>query len=205
LGLGLYELLPDYRDRCPLCRGADCAVRHGLYFRSLVDLDSCLYERFPVARFRCRRRGPQQPQDVTFSVLPAQVVARRRFSLPLMSWIVDLLGTGQSTFRQALDTLAALSQQENDALLVQELSLYRTLLLFCAVYARLLSFPLERLELQVGLTGVRSQALQVTQVLAGEPRGSPSRLVLDFHQHYFPHLLFDLRLKNGSVRPRSSQ
>ena len=34
MGLGVYELIPDYRDRCPLCSGADCAVRHGLYFSS---------------------------------------------------------------------------------------------------------------------------------------------------------------------------
>ena len=191
LGLGLYELLPDYGESCPLCRGAGCAVRHGLYFRRLVDAGGRAYERFPVVRFRCRRRGPDRPREVTFSVLPAQVVPRRRFSLGLMSRIVQLLGKGKGTMRQALDQVAVWGSPQSEALLMEETTLHRILLLFSAVYGRLLSFPVE-LELPAGVRGVRGQALEVAIVVTGQPRGSPPRLVLDFHSRYFPRLLFDL-------------
>ena len=63
-------MIPDYRSRCPLCGGKECAVRHGLYFRKVVGRDGELWERFPVPRFLCRRRGPGKPTAVTFSVLP---------------------------------------------------------------------------------------------------------------------------------------
>ncbi len=198
MGLGLYELLPDYRDRCPLCRGSDCAVRHGLYFRRLVDVDGRTYERFPVARFRCRRRGPDQPRDVTFSVLPAQVVPRRRFSLGLMSWMVEVVVNGKRGLRQALDEVAAAGSRGEEALLLEELTLYHILLLFAGVYARLLSFPVAQVELPGAVQGVRRQAQQTAALLAAQPRGSPPELVIGFHRRYFPHLLFDLRLVPGS-------
>ena len=167
MGLGLYELLPGYRDCCPMCRGRDCAVRHGLYFRRLVDVDGRTYERFPVARFRCRRRGPERARDVTFSVLPTGVVPRRRFSLALMSWMVEVVVNGKRTMRQALDEVAAGSRGE-EVVLLEELTLYRILLLFTAVYARLLSFPVAEVELPGAVQGVRRQAQQ-TAVPAGRP------------------------------------
>lgn len=54
--LDVYLLIPDYRDCCPLCSGAGCAVRHGLYFREAVSVDGSV-DRLPIPRFRCRRRG----------------------------------------------------------------------------------------------------------------------------------------------------
>ena len=197
MGLGLYELLPGYRDCCPMCRGRDCAVRHGLYFRRLVDVDGRTYERFPVARFRCRRRGPERARDVTFSVLPTGVVPRRRFSLALMSWMVEVVVNGKRTMRQALDEVAAGSRGE-EVVLLEELTLHRILLLFAAVYARLLSFPVAEVELPGAVQGVRRQAQQTAALLAAQPRGSPPELVIGFHRRYFPHLLFDLRLAPGS-------
>ena len=157
LGLGLYELLPDYRDRCPLCRGSNCAVRNGLYFRCLVDVEGQTYQRFPVARFRCRRRGPDQARDVTFSVLPAGVVARRRFSLGLMSRMVEVVVGGKRTLRRALDEVAAAGSRGEEALLLEELTLYRVLLLFSA---RLCSVAL--------FSGVRGRVVRY------RPRGAPS-------------------------------
>ena len=198
LGLGLYELLPDYRDRCPLCRGADCAVRHGLYFRRLVDVEGRIYPRFPVARFRCRRRGPDRAQHVTFSILPAQVAPRRRFSVGLMSWMVGLRVNSKRTLRQALDEVAAAGSRGPEALLLEELTLYRMLLLFAAVYGRLLSFPVAGVELPSAVREVRGQAREVAALLTTRARGSPPEPVMGFHRRYFPHLLFELRLAPGS-------
>ena len=46
LGLKVYEWVPDFRRRCPLCAGAGCAVRQGLYFRRVVDGEGAVYERY---------------------------------------------------------------------------------------------------------------------------------------------------------------
>lgn len=195
LGLKLYDLLPDFRDCCPVCQGAVCAVRHGLYFRRVVDLEGRLYEAFGVPRFLCRHRGPVKSRHVTFSVLPSELVARRRFSLALMKWIVQLVGEARRTLSQVLDQLAAEDLGGHDALVIDELAVQRILLLFSGVYARLQSFPLDNLSVTEGLQTIRSQAFEVAKVVSpAEPRGSPTSLVLDFHRHYFPYLLFDIRL-----------
>ena len=178
-----------------MCQGADCAVHHGLYFRQVVDLIGRVYEAFGVPRFLCRKRGPLKSRHVTFSVLPSELVARRRFSLALMTWIVQLVGEARRTLGQVLDKLAAADQGGHDALMVEELAVHRILLLFSGVYARLQSFPLDDLSVREGLQTIRSQAFEVAKVVSpAEPRGSPSSLVLDFHRHYSPSLLFDIRL-----------
>lgn len=201
MGLKIYDLLPDYRERCPLCEGVDCAVRHGLYFRRVVDRQGRVYEAFGVPRFLCRRRGPRRSRHVTFSVLPAALLPRRRFSLALLRRIVLLVAEGSRKLSQVLDELAGADQGGRDALVVEELALSRSLLVFSAVYARLQSFPVEGLTLEAGLQSVRSQAVEVARHLGPlEPRGSPSRGVLDFHHRYFPQLLFDVRL---SARARA--
>ena len=204
MGLKIYDLLPDYRDRCPVCKGADCAVRHGLYFRRVVDREGHVYEAFGVPRFLCRRRGPRRSRPVTFSVLPAVLVPRRRFSLALLRRIVLLVGEGTRRLGRVLDELAAADQGGCDALMFEEGVLRRSLRVFAAVYARLHSFPLKGLTLEAGLKTVRSQAVEVARRLEEfEPRGSPSRGVLDFHRLHFPQLLFDVRL-SAQGRPASS-
>ena len=196
MGLKIYELLPDYRDRCPLCGGADCAVRHGLYPRRVVDENGRVHRAFRVPRFLCNRRGPNRSVHVTFSVLPSLLVPRRRFSLALLTWMVLLVGESTRTLGQVLDRLAAMDQGGDDALMVERLVLTRCLKLFSAVYARLLSFPVDGLAVEAGLKTVASQAVEVARQLeAVEPRGSPSSRVLEFHRRYFPQLLFDIRLR----------
>lgn len=194
LGLGLYELLPDYRDCCPLCGGRDCAVRHGLYHRRLVDRDGRIHPRFPVARFRCRRRGPKRARDVTFSVLPAGAVPRRRLSLGLMGWLVRRLTEGGRTVSRVLDEAAGRSREP---LVLEEVTLYRLLLLFAALYGRMLSFPVPGVDLPRGLGTVREQAGAAAAALAPRSRGSPEDLVMAFQRAYPPHLLTDLRLGSG--------
>ncbi len=130
MGVGIYLRIPNFKKDCPLCRGANCAVRHGLYHRCVVDADGSLIERFPIPRFRCRRRGPLRAKAVTFSVLPAALVPRRRFSLALMLLIVHLVGRRPS-IPQVLDDLA---ERERGTLVVEETTVYRLLSLFARVY-----------------------------------------------------------------------
>jgi hypothetical protein len=141
---------------------------------------------------------------VTFSVLPAVLVPRRRFSLGLLRRIVLLVGEGTRRFGRVLDELAAADRGGCDALMFEEGVLRRSLRVLAAVYARLHSFPLEGLTLAAGLKTIRAQAVEVARRLEEfEPTGSPSSGVLDFHRHHFPHLLFDVRL-SAQGRPASS-
>ena len=122
LGLAIYRKVPDFKSACPLCGGAGCAVRHGLYYRLVVDLGGLVIERFPIPRFRCRCPG----KAATFSVLPSALVPRRRFSLPLMLLILDLIHRRLS-ISKILDHLAASDLGSRGALLVEATTIYRVL------------------------------------------------------------------------------
>lgn len=189
MGLGVYELIPDYRDRCPLCSGADCAVRHGLYFRQVVDRDGPLYERFPVPRFLCRRRGPDKPGDVTFSVLPAGLAPRRRWSVALMLWVAGLVLLAGRSIGAVQCELAAL----RDEVVVDEIAIHRVVRTLSGCYARLVSFPVSGRPVMPGLASVRGQAAEAVRVLTGAGgRDPPAALVIAFHQTWFPNLLLDM-------------
>ena len=120
LGLGIYLRSPDFKKACPLCGGAGCTVRHGLYYRLVVDLEGLVIERFPIPRFRCRGK------TATFSVLPSALVPRRRFSLPLMLLILDLYRR-QGSMTKILEHLAASDHGARGALLVEAITIYRVL------------------------------------------------------------------------------
>jgi hypothetical protein len=122
LGLGIYRKIPDFKSACPLCGSAGCAVRHGLYYRLVVDLEGLVIERFPVPRFRCRCPG----KAATFSVLPSALVPRRRFSLPLMLLILEL-NRRRLSISKILDHLAESDLGSRGALLVEATTIYRVL------------------------------------------------------------------------------
>lgn len=163
-GLGVYQLIPDYRDRCPVCAGAGCVVRHGLYFRDAVGVDGSV-DRLPIPRFRCQRRGPCESGPKTFSVLPACLVPRRRYSLALMLRILDLVATRPS-IAAVLDELAAGDRSASEILLIDGVAVYRLLRLFARAYGRL--ERLSRRPLPEGRERLRARALAAARILAGE-------------------------------------
>jgi len=187
--LQAYGLIPGYRDRCPLCDGRDCAVRHGLYFRRVVDRDGAVYEDFGVPRFLCRRRGTGKPRAVTFSVLPADLAPRKRWSVALMLWVAELVLVAGRSIGGVQSELAALSSE----VIVDEVAIHRVVRLLAGCYGRLLSFPVRGYWVTPGLVSVRDQATEAMKVLTGVGRRDPpSELVLAFHQTWFPNLLLDL-------------
>jgi len=189
MGLGVYELIPDYRDSCPLCGGAECAVRHGLYFRQVVARIGTLFERFPVPRFLCRGRGPGTPSAVTFSVLPAGLATRKRWSVALMLWVAWLVLLAGRSIGTVQSELAALREE----VVVDEVAIHRVVRTLAGCYARLLSFPVCGYLVMPGLVSVRDQATEAVRVLTGVGgRGPPTELVVAFHQAWFPNLLLDL-------------
>jgi hypothetical protein len=194
MGLGVYDLIPDFQDCCPLCEGAGCAARHGLYLRGAADLGGAVYEQFPVPRFLCRRKGPQEPQARTFSVLPTALAPRRRFSLPLMLWLLSLVLERGRTVRQALDRLAESCRgQPGGPLCPDEAAVHRLIALLSRGFERLQSFPVPGWAPGAPVQGRRPQALALLRLLSRPCRGSPFGLVPAFQRHHFPNLLLDLR------------
>lgn len=192
-GLRIYLLLPDFKNTCPLCDGANCAVRHGLYHRTVVDVDGSEIERFPIARFRCRRLGRRQPAAVTFSVLPTALVPRRRFSLPLMLLILELVRR-QASIPMVLDRLAVTDSEARGALLVEEAAVYRVIALFARAYLHLGKKTSHGMQPGSGPGGSRARALALAGMIV-EDRGPPDgafTTVLRFHRRFFPRMLLDV-------------
>jgi hypothetical protein len=78
--------IPDFSEECPICGGEDCAVYWGFYTRQVIEpMGGLSVDDFPVMRFRCYRRGgTPRVSDVTFSLLPLDLVPFRRLSLKFM-------------------------------------------------------------------------------------------------------------------------
>jgi len=82
--------LPDFASVCPICKGKDCAVRHGFYMRFYFDffLKNLLY--IPVFRFLCRRKNKkfkQKNAPKTFSLLPSNLIPFRRYDAHCLLFI----------------------------------------------------------------------------------------------------------------------
>lgn len=183
LGTNVYSLAPSFKDSCPLCSGSNCAVRHGVYHRRVVDAAGALIDRLPVPRFRCRRRGPRQPDATTFSVLPATVVPRRHFSLPLMLRVFDLVARRPSIPR-VLDDLAAVPGAR--ALFIEEVAVFRLLSFFARVFLCLEREEVRSLGLGADPGRTRLRALALAGVLT--ERGHTG-CILAFHRRFSPRLL----------------
>jgi hypothetical protein len=186
LGLQVYSLIPDYRDRCPLCLGRDCAVRHGLYFRRVIDREGRIHDAFPIPRFKCRRKGPAEPQSSTFSVLPAELISRRGASLPLVVRILSLF-LSEGSMTRTLDALAETNDTPSSTWFPEPATLYRLVRLAGCAEARLRLGPAIR-EPPSPITDLRSRVRRLLHHLGPPARAAPS--VLGFHQRHFPHLLF---------------
>lgn len=187
LGVEVYSLIPSYRDLCPLCSGESCAVRHGIYRRRVIDRDAASFDSFPIPRFRCRRRGPRDPDAVTFSVLPTELVARRRASLPLMLRILELLLVSRCSIRSILDSLAEKDHSETPWL-PEAPAIYRILHLFAAAEGRIRNSPLIDTSSGTPPPGLRRRALVMLRTVGGETRAGP--FAFRFHRSHFPQLLF---------------
>jgi hypothetical protein len=77
--------IPDFSDECPICSGADCAKYWGTYTRRVVEpMSGFSADDFPIMRFRCFRVGKPHVRDVTFSLLPLELVPYRRLSVKFL-------------------------------------------------------------------------------------------------------------------------
>jgi hypothetical protein len=90
-----------------------------------------------------------------------------------MQWLVELATEGKKTISRVLDEAARINRRK--PLLLDELTIQRLLVLFAALYGRMLSFPVPGWELSPDLGTVREQARAAAVVLAPRCRGSPDR------------------------------
>jgi hypothetical protein len=65
-------------QQCPLCGGKACPQRIGYYKRKKVIIGFVIYYNFPIARYRCQRKGAIVPGHRTFSLLPHWLVPYRQ-------------------------------------------------------------------------------------------------------------------------------
>ena len=166
---------------CPLCGGRDCAVPLGVYSRTTVDwkMQEILIQ---VARFLCRGKGPKVSEERTFSVLPAEVIPRRRWSVSLVLhvalWYSDSL-------RTALDRLSAGGH------VVEAKQVYRLLKFLGLVLDRLREHPLKGIDVRPGgnlqkQIGELCSAFGMWKAVGPGPPGS---LIVAWQQQYGSPLL----------------
>lgn len=70
--LGQWDF-PDFKEYCPICEGSNCPKRIGYYDRGVVDESGQRY-RINIARYLCRRKGPIEALQSSFSLLPYQLI-----------------------------------------------------------------------------------------------------------------------------------
>lgn len=91
---------PDFKKKCPICHGRNCAVRHGFYFRLIIDLKKRYFFFIRIIRYKCRR--VQKPKnglkDRTFSLLPHELIPYISLTIDSLMMIVEnKLVTNNST------------------------------------------------------------------------------------------------------------
>lgn len=88
---------PDYSEKCPICKGKDCAVIFCFYSRKCRDSDGC-YLKIEIIRYRCRQKEtPPVGSDRTFSLLPACLIPYRQTHINILQQMLYLwLVTGKS-------------------------------------------------------------------------------------------------------------
>jgi len=160
----VYELLPTFRGECPCCGGKECAEHLAVYWRTVTVWDGSEAEflKIPVVRFLCNNLGPRSAASATFSVLPADVLPRRRWTL---SMLTQVSRWAQKSAKAAMDKLSEVG------ITIESRSLSRMTSLLRAVYERLRSQPVAGFRL-VTTTSRKEQVRSVRGKLEGE-RGPP--------------------------------
>lgn len=85
---GTYEF-PTYSHCCPICHGKNCCIRHGYYFRPVIDENGTFFKYFPIARYLCRRKGKAKINHRTFSLLPWQLIPYRKQVITFLLSVAD--------------------------------------------------------------------------------------------------------------------
>lgn len=82
----------------------------GYYFRRVVDEKGRYYIDFPIARFKCRRKGSNiKSSHKTFSLLPYQLVPYSKYSIPFTIEVLEVRYNGSMSVHQLQNYIADLT------------------------------------------------------------------------------------------------
>lgn len=158
----------------------------GVYRRSVVDAEGTELEIW-VPRFECRGLGPARGTARTFSVLPAEVIPRRRWSL---SWMLKVALWCSGSLVEALGRLG------EAGMIVEARQLSRVLQVLGIACERLHQHPVDGVGIEPGGTR-RLQALRLGAWMHRRPadgRGPPGSLVMAWNTTW-NSLLMDVRVR----------
>lgn len=108
--LRLWEF-PRFKDCCPLCEGSNCPKRIGYYDRGVIDVSGNDY-RIDNARYLCNRKGPKNPIQRTFSLLPHQLIPYLPYTVELTFKIISFWLEGHSIY-EVLEYASSLGVEES--------------------------------------------------------------------------------------------
>jgi len=173
--------IPDFSHECPICGGQDCAVYWGFYTRHAIEpMGGFSVEDFPVMRFRCYRKGgmPRVP-DVTFSLLPLDLIPFRRLSLTFMVAAVLLWLQRRLSREKAEEPIQKELVDMKDAEEVSFTSAWAQWTWYCVLFQGLLRITKAKAPVLAGLPSevvAGNQRLLLENFLQGAAAYESSRL-----------------------------
>jgi hypothetical protein len=116
-----------------LCAGGrDCARFIGYCFRGVIDEKGTDYKAFPIARYRCNRKGTAlTAKHRTFSLLPHQLVPYTKYSIPFIIDALRRVYGEDGSVKGLLDYLAGCERGEYIELSASAFYAFRAFLLTC--------------------------------------------------------------------------
>jgi hypothetical protein len=158
----------------------------GVYRREVVDAWGVVLW-ILIPRFLCRGLGPRRPKARTFSVLSAEVLPRRKWSL---GWMLKVALWCSDSLVEALDRLS------DAGLVVEARQVRRALEVLGVVCERFHQHPVEGMHVEPGGPR-RRQALELClgcQRWEASGRGPPGSLVMAWNLRW-DSLLMDIRVR----------
>lgn len=77
-----------------------------------MDENGTYYKEFPIARYECHGKGKRKISHTTFSLLPYQLIPYRRYSIPFVIKILEVLSMDTSVIDDVLDYAANLGRDD---------------------------------------------------------------------------------------------
>lgn len=128
--IGILDLPIDFTNCCPICGGVDCVRFIGYYERKVTDENGTFYKKFPIARYKCRRKGKKKTvKHKTFSLLPYQLVPYSQYSIPFIIKCLTLRCIEGLSILKLQDYLAGLNEHKILSVSVDQLLGFKALVM----------------------------------------------------------------------------
>jgi len=119
----------DFKIHCPICGGEDCARFIEYYYREVIGEDGRYYNRFPIARYVCRRKGKTKVKDKTFSLLPYQLVPYSKYCIAFIIRLLELRHIEGYSLYGLQDHVAGIGQEDILSISADQLTGFKQLVM----------------------------------------------------------------------------